>query len=129
MVWVDSTNQPACSRRMRPAASAASAAVAKMPKQVAPEPDMRANRAPAWVSVACAVPISGARARAGVSRSLRVVASQPVTATASANRGGVGSGGFSRLARRENTAGVETQTPGLTRTIGSAGKCNSEAMS
>ena len=60
-----------CSRASARAAAAPSAAMPNSPKQVAPEPDMRASRQPGCArSAPSTAPITGASAIAGASRSL-----------------------------------------------------------
>ena len=93
------------------------------PKQVAPDPLMRASRHPAVpASVSSTSPITGISARAGASRSFR--ACRSATARLSTSRqalAGNTAAGENPADRDRNTAGVDTATPGLISTIPTPG--------
>ena len=113
------------------AARLATLPVSNSPKQVAPDPDMRANAAPGLVQRRAArLPMAGASACAG---GLQIVAGdlQPV-ADGCGSRGCAGSGGSAVIvaptpAPRTHRAS-QTATPGLTSTSASAGKSATSSM-
>src|SRR5690606_34577488 len=120
-VRVATTNHVGWREAMAWAARSASRLVAKMPKQVAPEPDMRAMPA-FWVrSSASAEPIAGARLVAAVSRSLRLRVSQFTTSFTPFITGRAKRGALSRCWRALKTAGVASGSPGFTSTMGKEG--------
>ena len=91
-------------------------------KQVAPDPDIRANLLPfAALRTARTSTMTGAILQAASSRSFRVFFSRPNRLAASADLATTGWGAAPMLwpacnPIRENTARVSTATPGLTRT-------------
>src|ERR1700733_6317484 len=119
------------SRRIPSAASRAALAEANTPKQVAPEPLIRANRHPGTAaSTPSPSPITGASDRAGASKSLRV--SDRLSTNPSISRhpsSGKAAGSENPSARARNTEGVETATPGLTSTRPTPGSGGAGAKS
>src|SRR5690606_13015011 len=122
MLRVEATNQSGWRLRIDAAARLATLPVSNSPKQVAPDPDIRANPESALISAAFAAPIDGSMACAAASRSLRVSSSQLRTVWKSKCRGSGGSFSLSRRSSAAKTAAVATPTPGLTSTSPSAGK-------
>src|SRR5690606_16916470 len=94
-VEVATTNHAGWRLAMAFAARSASSSDWKIPKQVAPEPDMRARMALWSESSARAWWIEGAMLAAGASRSLRVCLSQATTSAMVSNPGNGGRGGLS----------------------------------
>ncbi len=88
------------------------------PKQVAPDPLMRASRQFGSAEKACSTSLmAGASRRAGGSRSLRVSRRVAASDAASRHASGKAAREENPPARARNTAGVETSTPGLISTI------------
>ena len=99
------------SRRRWPQAGSANS-----PKQVAPDPDMRAIRHPGWAdSAAITFAMTGARRCAGASRSLRIIARKAASSAASRRRGRIArhrrivaaSKGREHGGRRQGDAGID----------------------
>ncbi len=111
---------------MRSRAAFASAALANRPKQVAPDPDMRASSASVSRIAARQFAILGISAMAGASRSLRQSRRKSTSASALVKSGRcLGMGGLSRCPSALNTAGVDMAAPGLTSTTCRGGKAGS----
>jgi hypothetical protein len=99
------------------AAAARSRRSAKRPKQVAPDPDIRATRQPGCAVSAARTSAIG-RGQRGC-RGFQIVAlhrheGRQLGHPCSGGKAGIG--GLSLRARARNTAGVDTATPGLART-------------
>src|SRR5262249_60556627 len=113
-------------RRLAPAT--ARRLVSNRPKQVAPEPDMRASRQPGnALNAASTSPITGAMAIAGASRSLRPCATCWISVAAVGRGPDISNGDATAplhpaptegALRTANTSLVDTATRGFTSTAG-----------
>src|SRR5262249_12292448 len=119
------THHDGCSARSLAAATAAERALSNSPKQVAPEPDIRASPQPGDDRKAARTPaITGASSIAGASRSLLKLANAPMkslTALAPSTTGELTELEMLRKWSDLKTSFVATITPGFARTVGTGG--------